>query len=168
MLFFFFNWWIIALQNFMVFCQTSTRISHSCTHVPSLPSPSPSHPSRWSQSPCLSSLSKHNSQFLEKIYWLIFGCAGSLLLCRLSQAVVSRLLISVASLIVKHGLWTHGLQLQYMGSVVVAHRLSCSSAYSIFPEQGSNTPPRHWQTDSQPLDHQGRLNSQFLKVILHL
>ena len=40
-----FNWKIIALQNFVVFCHTSTRISHRYTHVSSLPSPSPHHPS---------------------------------------------------------------------------------------------------------------------------
>ena len=40
----FFNWRIIALHNFVVFCHTS-RFSHRYTHVPSLPSPSPSHPS---------------------------------------------------------------------------------------------------------------------------
>ena len=34
---YFLNRRIIALQNFMVFCQTSTRISHRYTHVPSLP-----------------------------------------------------------------------------------------------------------------------------------
>ena len=32
---FIFYWRIIALQNFVVFCQTSTRISHRYTHVPS-------------------------------------------------------------------------------------------------------------------------------------
>ena len=32
-----FNRRIIALQNFVVFCQTSTRISHRCTHVTLLP-----------------------------------------------------------------------------------------------------------------------------------
>ena len=31
----FFNWRIIALQNF-VFCQTSTRISHRYTYIPYL------------------------------------------------------------------------------------------------------------------------------------
>ena len=40
---YFFDWRIIALQNFVVFCHTSTRISHRYTHVPSLASPSPSH-----------------------------------------------------------------------------------------------------------------------------
>ena len=41
------------------------------------------------------------------------------------------------------------------GSVVVAHRLSCSTACGIFPDQGSNPCPLHWQADSQPLRHQG-------------
>ena len=41
------------------------------------------------------------------------------------------------------------------GSVVVAHRPSCSLACGIFPDQGSNPCPLHWQADSQPLCHQG-------------
>ena len=41
------------------------------------------------------------------------------------------------------------------GSVVVAHGPSCSAACGIFPEQGSNPCPLHWQADSQPLRHQG-------------
>ena len=36
----FFNWRIIALHNFVVFCHTSIRISHRYTQIPSLPSPS--------------------------------------------------------------------------------------------------------------------------------
>ena len=40
------------------------------------------------------------------------------------------------------------------GSVVVAHGPSCSAACGIFPDQGSNPCPLHWQTDSQPLCHQ--------------
>ena len=40
---YFFNWKIIALENFVVFCHTSTRISYRDTHVPSLPSLLP-HP----------------------------------------------------------------------------------------------------------------------------
>ena len=38
-------------------------------------------------------------------------------------------------------------------SVVVAHELSCSAACGIFPDQGSNPCPLHWQADSQPLRH---------------
>ena len=41
------------------------------------------------------------------------------------------------------------------GSVVVAHRPSCSAACGIFPNQGLNPCPLHWQADSQPLRHQG-------------
>ena len=33
----FFKWRIIALWSSVIFCQTSTRISHRYTHVPSLP-----------------------------------------------------------------------------------------------------------------------------------
>ena len=41
------------------------------------------------------------------------------------------------------------------GSVVVAHRPNCSVACGIFPDQGLNPCPLHWQADSQPLHHQG-------------
>ena len=51
-----FNWKIIALQNFVVFCHTSTWISHRYTHVPSLlnlsPFSLPIPPFSLSQSPC--------------------------------------------------------------------------------------------------------------------
>ena len=46
-----FNWRIIALHNFVVFCHTSSRISHRYTHVPSLPSHSPPHPSPCHRAP---------------------------------------------------------------------------------------------------------------------
>ena len=36
LMYLFFNWRIIALQNFVVFCHTSTRLSHRYIHVPSL------------------------------------------------------------------------------------------------------------------------------------
>ena len=41
------------------------------------------------------------------------------------------------------------------GSAVVAHGPSRSAACRIFPDQGSNPCPLHWQADSQPLCHQG-------------
>ena len=41
------------------------------------------------------------------------------------------------------------------GSVIVAHGLSRSTACGIFPDQGLNPCPLHWQADSQPLHHQG-------------
>ena len=45
-----------------------------------------------------------------------------------------------------HLLWSTGSR--HGGSVAVAHRLSCSTAYGIFPDQGSNPCPLHWQADS--------------------
>ena len=50
----------------------------------------------------------------------------------------------------------HGLQvcrlwwvpLYSMGSVVMAHNPSCPSACAVFPDQGLNACPLHWQVDS--------------------
>ena len=50
-------------------------------------------------------------------------------------------------------LWSTGSR--RAGSVVVAHGPSRSAACGIFPDQGSNPCPLHWQADSQPLRHQG-------------
>ena len=50
------------------------------------------------------------------------------------------------------------------GSVVVAHGPSCSAACEIFPDQGSNPCPLHWQADSQPLRHQGSPATGFVDV----
>ena len=52
------------------------------------------------------------------------------------------------------------------GSVVVAHRPSCSAACGIFPDQGSNPCPLHWQADSQPLCHQGSPNKSLFCLYL--
>ena len=49
------------------------------------------------------------------------------------------------------------------GSVIVAHGPSCSAACGIFPDQGSNPCPLHWQADSQPLRQQGSPSFLFLK-----
>ena len=43
-------------------------------------------------------------------------------------------------------LWSMGSREQV--SIVVAHRLGCSAAWGIFPDQGSNLCPLHWQADS--------------------
>ena len=50
-------------------------------------------------------------------------------------------------------LWSTGSR--HTGSVVVVHGPSCSAACGIFPDQGLNPCPPHWQADSQPLHHQG-------------
>ena len=59
--------------------------------------------------------------------------------------------------------WLTGTQ----ASAVVVHKLSCPGACGIFPDQGSNPRPLHWQADSHPLDHQGSPGS-IVVVILHL
>ena len=43
----------------------------------------------------------------------------------------------------------------YVGSVVVAHGLSCSVTCGIFLNQGLNRCLLHWQVGSYPLEHQG-------------
>ena len=64
-------------------------------------------------------------------------------------------------------LWSTGSR--RVGSVVVAHGPSCSVACGIFPDQGSNPRPLHWQADSQPLRHQGSPFLDFKWILfLHL
>ena len=53
----------------------------------------------------------------------------------------ARALGAWASVVVAHRLYS-------AGSVVVVHGLSCSVACGIFPDQGSNPCPLHWQADS--------------------
>ena len=66
-------------------------------------------------------------------------------------------LIAAVSLVAEHGL-------QSAGSVIVAHGLSCSAAYGIFPDQGLNPCPQHQQADSQPLRHQGSPRSRLFLI----
>ena len=91
--------------------------------------------------------------FERFIYLFTFGCAEfSLLSEGFSLVMVSRDYSE---------LWFMGfslqslLLLQLMDSVVVAHDLICPVARGIFPEQGLNPCPLHWQVDSLTLDHQG-------------
>ena len=79
----FLNWRIIALQNFVVFCYTSTRISRGYTRVPSLLHVPPISvlipPFSLSQSPCLGSLSHiANSHWLSILHMVMWVC---MLLC---------------------------------------------------------------------------------------
>ena len=72
-------------------------------------------------------------------FWL---CGGFVAVCGLYLAVVCGLLIAVASLVLEHRLsggWA---------SVVVAHVLSCPAACGVFPDQGSNLCPLHWQANT--------------------
>ena len=49
--------------------------------------------------------------------------------------------------------------------VIVAHGPSCPMACGIFPDQGSNLCPLHWQADSHPLCHQGSPVGRFLITV---
>ena len=91
-------------------------------------------------------------------YFIFFGCVGSSFLCE------GFLQLQQAGATPHHG--ARGLSLSWplllrstgsrcAGSVVVAHGPSCSAACGIFPDQGLNPCPLHWQADSQPLRHQG-------------
>ena len=72
----------------------------------------------------------------------------------LSLVVMRGLLAAVASLVMEHGLSSCGPRLSSAGSVIEEHGLSCPKTCGIFPDQGSNTGPLHWQVNSYPLDHQ--------------
>ena len=69
-------------------------------------------------------------------------------------------------------LWSIGSR--RAGSAIVAHGPSRSAACGIFPDQGSNPCPLHWQANSQPLRHQGSPKVLFLfedpiqSITLHL
>ena len=52
-------------------------------------------------------------------------------------------------------LWLWSTGSRRTGSAIVAHGPSRSTACGIFPDQGSNLWPLHWQGESQPLRHQG-------------
>ena len=55
-----------------------------------------------------------------------------------------------------------------MGSEVVVHGLSRSSACGIFPDQDLNPCPLHRQEVSDPLDHQGSPKFPFFSQFLFI
>ena len=94
------------------------------------------------------------------IILFIFGCAGSSLMqgnffsystpashCGGFSCCRAWALVHAGSAVAAPGL-------QSTGSLVVAHRLSCSIECEIFPTQGLNPCLLHWQVDSLPLSHQ--------------
>ena len=105
------------------------------------------------------------------LFWLlwvfIIFCGLSLVAVSgsYSLAVVQSFLIAVASLFVERRLDTRDSEkLPHSGLVVTlpvlehrlsscAHELSCSATYGIFPGQGSNPCPLHWQAESYLLCH---------------
>ena len=99
--------------------------------------------------------SQNNSLFI--LFFFIFGCVGSSFLCEgfLQLRQVGATLHRGARASHDRGLSLRSTGSRRAGSVVVAHGPSCSAACGIFPDQGLNPCPLHWQADPQPLCHQG-------------
>ena len=101
------------------------------------------------------------SSFFKKIRFLLFLylwlCWVFASVRGLSLAVASRGHFSsrCAGLSLSRPLLLRSTGSRCAGSLIVAHRPSCSAACGIFPDQGSNPCSLHWQADSQPLRHQG-------------
>ena len=57
---------------------------------------------------------------------------------------------------------------RHAGSAIVTHGPSRSAACGIFPDQGSNPRPLHWQADSQPLRHQGSPREIYFKELAYV
>ena len=79
----------------------------------------------------------------SKMYLFIYWCAGS------SQLCTDFLELQHAGATLQMWCTQFSLRrlllLQQRGSVVVGHELSCSSACGIFPDQGLDLCPMHWQ-----------------------
>ena len=98
------------------------------------------------------------------IYLFIFGCVGSSFLCE----GFLQLQRAGAGLSLSRPLLLRSTGSSRAGSVVVAHGPSCSAACGIFPDQGSNLCPLHWQADSQPLRHQGSPGNRIFTEVFKL
>ena len=88
-------------------------------------------------------------------YWLIYLCLPWVFVAahRLSLVVASRGYYPLQC--TGFSLWwlllLGSMDSRCEGSVVVAHGLSCSTAHGIFPDQGLNLCPLHWQAGYYPL-----------------
>ena len=121
--------------------------------------------------------------FYFSIFWLyqVFIAAHGLSLVAEGKGLLQLQLAGVLLqwlLLLSIGSRVHGLQqLQNMGSVavacrsqstssvVVAHRLSCSSTCGVFPDQGSNPCPLHQQADSYLTIPLGK--SKYMNIFLN-
>ena len=96
--------------------------------------------------------------FIIYLRFLFHCCTRTFSFVSYSLVAVRELLISVAPLVAEHGFQVLRLQqLQRMSSAVATHRLSCSMACGIFPDQALNQCPlrckwilNHWTTKEAP------------------
>ena len=112
----------------------------------------------WKEFPLLFSFFKNKFIYLFIYFWLcwVFVSVRGLSLVAVSGGHSSS---RCAGLSLSWPLLLRSTGSRHAGSVVVAHGPSCSTACGIFPNQGSNPCPLHWQADSQPLHHQGSPSS---------
>ena len=108
------------------------------------------------------------SLFFFLIYFWLCGVFVSVRGLSLVAASGGHSSSQCAGLSLSRPLLLRGTGSRCAGSVVVAHGLSCSAACGIFPDQGSNPCPLHWQADSQPLRHQGSPIFTFKIVIVNV
>ena len=109
---------------------------------------------KWLESDCLFFFLNYLFIYLFIYFWLcwVFVSVRGLSLVVASGGHSSS---RCAGLSLSRPLLLRSTGSRHAGSVVVAHGSSCSAACGIFPDQGSNPCPLHWQADSQPLRHQG-------------
>ena len=109
----------------------------------------------YSQQPCTL---ESPGELLLFIYYFLFLAVLRLRLCARAFSSCGKRgprFIAVCGPLTIAALLLRSTGSRRAGSVVVAHGPSCSAACGIFPDQGSNPSPLHWQADSQPLRHQG-------------
>ena len=85
------------------------------------------------------------------LFFNLFLAALGLRCCAQAFSSCSKwglLFVAVRGLLLQWLLLLQSMGCRHAGSVVVAHGLSCSMACGIFPDQGSNPRPLHWQADS--------------------
>ena len=101
-------------------------------------------------------------------YLFIFSCAGSLLLhwlfsscgewrtlrCSVRASHCSGFSCCRAQAVGCRGFRSCSSLALMLRLIVAVHELSCSTAYGIFPDRGSNPCLLYWQEDSVPLSHQ--------------
>ena len=132
----------------------SHQFSCTCLSISPLPGSNPSYqPLANTQNlPVSSGAAAKPSSTLRSLY--LRGVRATL--CRGAQASCcsgfscrgARALGALSLVVAACGPWR-------VGTVAVAHRLSCSLACGIFPDQGSNPCPLCWEVGSYPLSHKG-------------
>lgn len=162
------------MQVFLLGWSNSAMLTHtSCRLCPSqalkLKFTNPASPGAPVSQPCWEAASVLTQEFFKKnLFILLLSALGlrcfvqAFSNCRargLVSAAAYRRLTEAASLVADHGL-------QSVGSAVVAHRLGCSTACGVIPDQGWNPCSLYWQVDSYPWTTRGAPDTGFSEASL--